>query len=70
MNYKTTRAIFAPESGNGPAPIGSTALDIAALERAALLNRAATLHVDLLIMGAYVHSRLRQLFFGGSRVRR
>lgn len=32
---------------------------------ATLLNRASDLHVDLLVMGAYGHSRMRERVFGG-----
>ncbi len=31
-----------------------------------LLDRAASLQADLLVMGAYGHSRLRELVFGGA----
>jgi nucleotide-binding universal stress UspA family protein len=30
-----------------------------------LLNRAADLSADLLVVGAYGHSRLREMFLGG-----
>ena len=32
---------------------------------ASLLKRAEKLDIDLLVMGAFTHSRLRQIIFGG-----
>lgn len=47
------------------ASFATTRTHIGANAGATLLNRASDLHIDLLVMGAYGHSRARERVFGG-----